>query len=100
MSRFAVICTAGVLSSNLLAGPASAQALQDHYWIEAAAFWPKIETTVNVSTPNGRVGTDIDLETDLNLKDRKALPAFLAGARLSERVTIIGEYYGLDRSGS
>jgi hypothetical protein len=100
MSRSSLIFTAGLLSSSLLAAPAAAQALQDRYWIEASAFWPDIETTVNVSTPNGRVGTDINLEADLNMKDRKTLPAFLAGTRLGDRVTIIGEYYGLDRSGS
>lgn len=95
-----VAFAAGLVSSALLAAPASAQALQDRYWVEASAFWPDIATTVNVSSRGGRVGTDIDLEDDLNMKDRKALPAFLAGARLGERFTIIGEYYGLDRNGS
>ena len=92
--------TTGLLASSLLAVPASAQALQSRYWVEASAFWPDIDTNVSVSTPGGRVGTDISLESDLNLRDRKTLPAFLAGARLWDRVTIIGEYYALNRSGS
>ena len=92
--------TTGLLASSLLVAPANAQALQSRYWLEASAYWPNIDTTVSVTGTGGRVGTNINLESDLNLRDRKALPAFLAGARLWDRVTIIGEYYALDRSGS
>lgn len=92
--------TTGLLASSLLIAPANAQALQSRYWLEASAYWPDIDTTVTVTGTGGRVGTDINLESDLNLRDRKALPAFLAGARLWDRVTIIGEYYALDRNGS
>jgi hypothetical protein len=92
--------TTGLLASSLLFVPANAQALQSRYWLEASAYWPNIDTTVRVTGTRGRVGTDINLESDLNLRDRKGLPAFLAGARIGDRVTIIGEYYALDRSGS
>lgn len=88
------------LAAGALAGPAAAQAMEDRYWFEAQLYWPDVDTTVSVSTPNGARGTKIDLESDLDLADRKSLPAFQAGARIGERWSIIGEYYGLDRSGS
>jgi hypothetical protein len=87
-------CWAGAASS------ACAQALEDRYWLEAQAYWPDVDTTVSVAGPNGVVGAKIDLESDLKLADRKSLPALVAGARIGDRWSIIGEYYGLDRNGS
>ena len=83
-----------------LASSAHAQTMDDRYWLEAQAFWPDIDTTVSVSGAGGLVGTKIDLESDLKLKDRKSLPAFFAGARFGDHWSIIGEYYALDRSAS
>jgi hypothetical protein len=83
-----------------LGSSANAQALEDHYWLEAQAYWPDIDTTVSVSSNNGAVGTEIDLESDLKLRDRKTLPAFFAGARIGDHWSIIGEYYALNRGGS
>ena len=102
MSRFpmSVALAAGALGALALTTPVRAQGLEDRYWFEAQAYWPDVDTTVSVAGPNGVVGTTIDLESDLDLSDRKTLPAFLAGARIGERWSLIGEYYGLDRSGS
>lgn len=83
-----------------LASPVHAQAVGDRYWLEAQAFWPDINTTVSVAGAGGIVGTKIDLESDLKLKDRKSLPAIYAGARFGDHWSIIGEYYALNRSGS
>jgi hypothetical protein len=82
------------------ASPAHAQNIDDRYWLEVQAFWPDIDTTVRVEGNGGLIGTEIDLESDLKLKDRKSLPAVFAGARIGERWSIIGEYYALDRSAS
>ena len=41
--------TTGLLASSLLVAPASAQALQSRYWLEASAYWPNIDTTVSVT---------------------------------------------------
>jgi hypothetical protein len=100
--------TCGFLTSGAAIGaifvasapPAHAQNIEDRYWLEVQAFWPDIDTTVRVAGNGGLVGTEIDLESDLKLKDRKSLPALLAGARLGERWSIIGEYYALDRGAS
>lgn len=79
---------------------ASAQALEDRYWFEASAFKPNIDTHVKISSKNGAIGTDIGLESDLNLADRETLPSFVAGARLGSRWAITGEYFSLDREGN
>ena len=90
----------GIIATSAVAASAQAQALDDRYWFEAQAYWPDVNTTVSVAGPNGVVGAKIDMESDLDLSDRKTLPAFQAGARFGERWSLIGEYYGLDRSGS
>jgi len=82
------------------ASSADAQALEDRYWVQVQAFWPDIDTTVEVSNTAGTRGTKIDLESDLKLSDRKSLPAIFAGARIGERWTVVGEYYALNRSAS
>jgi hypothetical protein len=79
---------------------ANAQQIDDRYWLELQAFWPDIDTSVAVSSADGTRGTSIDLESDLDLRDRKSLPAFYAGARIGDRWSIVGEYYALNRSGS
>jgi long-subunit fatty acid transport protein len=97
------VLTAGLAAGAALAALASsahAQTVQDRYWLQAQAFWPDIDTSVAVSSKNGAIGTKIDLESDLKLRDRKSLPAFYAGARFGDRWSIIGEYYALDRSAS
>jgi hypothetical protein len=83
-----------------MASSAHAQAVNDRYWLEVQAFWPDIDTSVAVAGNGGIVGTKIDLESDLKLKDRKSLPAVSGGARFGDRWSIIGEYYALNRSGS
>jgi hypothetical protein len=91
------ICAAALLA---LPGTGHAQTLDDKYWIEISGFWPDVDSQVkvaNVNHPN--IATDIDLESDLSLADRKVVPAVQAGVRLGHFV-IAGEYYSLHRSGS
>ncbi|TMJ19420.1 MAG: hypothetical protein E6G92_06460 [Alphaproteobacteria bacterium] len=81
------------------ASPAGAQALQDRFWLQASAYYPKIDTDVRLapaSNPDG--GTEIDLEGDFGLDDREILPAINAGARIGGRFSIIADYYRLDRN--
>ena len=81
------------------AAPASAQSFDDKFWIEAGFYWPKIDTTIQVSSvANSTIGTEVDFEDDLNLGEGEGLPSLTAGARLSKRFRIVGEYYSLGRS--
>jgi hypothetical protein len=92
----------GLSAAALIAVPGAAQAqtLDDKYWIEISGYWPDVDSHVqvaNVAHPN--IATDIDLESDLALADRKVVPAVQAGVQLGHFV-IAAEYYSLRRSGS
>ncbi len=98
MRRLAICCSLAMLGT---AAPAGAQALDDKYWLEVSAYWPDVDTKVSLSSrANSTIGTEIDLESDLALKDREALPAVFAGARIGSGLSIGAEYYALDRTGS
>jgi len=71
--------------------------LQDRWYLQLAAYWPKVETTARLdSTTLGR-GTELNFEDDLGLKDREVLGAILASVRLGERWKIEFEYFALNR---
>ena len=83
----------------LAAAPASAQNIDDNFWVTAEFYWPKVDSTVQISSVNNpTVGTEIDFEDDLNLDHGEALPSFEAGWRISNRIRLVGEYYKLGRS--
>lgn len=86
---------------TLLSAPAAAQDLSDRYWLEGSVYSPKVNTTVAVSSKSPvTIGTEIDLESDLDLANDKVLPAIFAGARVGGGFSIAAEYYALRRSGS
>lgn len=90
----AALAAAG--AASLAAAPASAQALDERFWLEGSGYFPGIETKMNVSRP-GQPGTDIDAESDLGMDDTDTLPAIYAGWRFSPRWIVTGEFYALDR---
>ena len=93
--------TVAALGAFVSATPAGAQALTDDFWLEAAAYWPDVDTEVQISSvDDNTIGTVIDLEQDLNLDERKFLPSVTAGARLGSGFSVIFDYYSLGRSGS
>lgn len=89
---------ASILGTIVLAAPASAQSLDDKFWIQGAGFLANVDTDARISpAANPTVGTQIDLEDDLGLDDNSLLPAIYAGARLGSGFVITGEYYSLGR---
>jgi hypothetical protein len=94
-SLIAMLATVAAVESS----PAAAQALDNNFWFEAEAYWPKVDTTVQVSSvTDNTTGTKIDFERDLNFDDSKALPAFSAGARITRNIRVVAEYYSLGRN--
>ena len=78
---------------------ARAQALDDRFWAEASLFWSSVDSEIrldNLTTANP--GTDIDMESDLELDDSETLPAFTVGARLGSGFSLSAEYFAIDRS--
>jgi hypothetical protein len=79
---------------------AHAQRADDSTWIRAGAYFPDIDTEVSIALPGQEdFATLIDLESDLDLSDRDALPAFSAGTRISQHWRVEGEFFKLSRSG-
>ena len=93
-----VLGTAAILGLVALAAPASAQTLDDRFWIQGTGFLANVDTDVRIgSTANPNSGTQIDLEDDLGLDDSSLLPAIYAGARLGGGFVVTAEYYSLGR---
>lgn len=90
--------TASIWGAAVLAAPASAQAIDDDFWITGSGFLANVDTKVRstlATNPNG--GTEIDLEDDLGLDDSELLPAIYAGAKLGGGFVVTAEYYSLSR---
>ena len=55
-SLFALLLTGAAFH----AVPAAAQGMDDNYWLEAAAYWPRVDTTLQLnSTANNTIGTEV-----------------------------------------
>src|SRR5262245_1800910 len=52
-------------------------ALTDRYSLQIGAYAPNADTTASLNGTGGRIGTSVSFEDDLNLKDRKTVPAIL-----------------------
>jgi hypothetical protein len=70
------------------------------FFLMAGGFWPDIDTTIRADGNGGRIGTQLDFESDLGLDDRDALPTAGAGMRLGGRHYIDVLYFKLARDGS
>ena len=90
----------------LVSSPAAAQqsgvhpALQDRFTIQIGAYAPQVDTTAFLNSSALARGTSISFEEDLNLTDRKTVPAILGSLRLGERWRIEAEYFTLHRGGA
>lgn len=77
-----------------------AQTLDDDYWINVQAYYPKVDTNAQVTANTEQtIGTDIDFEKDLELDNREILPAVSAGARFGHFI-VAADFFKLKRSGS
>jgi hypothetical protein len=81
-----------------LSATASAEAPQDRFWAGLEYFYPTITSTAKIdATVTSRPGTEIRLEDDLDLDDRKGTPYLNLGARIGDSWRIEFEYYALKR---
>ncbi|MBT0669512.1 outer membrane beta-barrel protein [Novosphingobium profundi] len=79
--------------------PARAQTLDDNYWINVQAFYPRVDTQVRVTAKTEtQIGTNIDLEKDLDLDRENVVPAVSIGSRFGH-VVVGADYFRLKRSG-
>jgi hypothetical protein len=100
-----LITSASVLVLWCATSPAFAQPeggrLNQRGWIQLGAFRPNIDSQIRYDKPSiGLTGTDLHLENELGLADRKTLPTLLLGARLGERWRMEFEHFSLKRNAS
>lgn len=90
---------AGVVALAL-AGPASAQRLQDNWIIQGSIFFPKVDSSLRVDASDGTIGTDVDFEEDLKLDRHATLGAVMAEWRPGDDWLFNFEYYEVGRKTS
>lgn len=96
--KAAVLASIGIGCGS---GAALAAMPDDAYWFELNYFYPTIKSTARIDAKaTARPGTELTLEDDLDLTDRKGTPYVAMGMRLGERWRMEFEYYVLDRSGT
>ncbi len=82
----------------------TSQAYAQHFdrdaWLLVSAFRPTIDSKVRIDGSLPGSGTQVDLESDLGLPDKKTLPSALFGWRFSQSFRLEVEYLSLKRSGT
>lgn len=92
--------TFGIGGALLATSPALAQSSTDNTWIRVGAFLPNVDTQVSIARAGQENFTTlIDLESDLELSKREALPDLSIGTRLGRKWRIEGEVFTLQRKG-
>jgi len=74
--------------------------LTDRFTFQIGAYAPQADTTAFLNSSTLARGTSINFEDDLNLTDRKTVPAILGSWRFAEKWRLEGEYFSLHRSGA
>ncbi|MCJ2178375.1 autotransporter outer membrane beta-barrel domain-containing protein [Novosphingobium album (ex Hu et al. 2023)] len=99
--RIASVASAAAVAAALSCpAPVRAQTLDDDYWLNVQAYYPRVDTNARVTAKTEQaIGTDIDFEKDLKLDNRDVLPAVSAGARFGH-VVVAADFFKLKRSGS
>lgn len=93
------------LAGSMIAAPLLAQqagwtthpVLQDRWTFHLGVYSPKVNTTFRLNGTGGQLGTEVNAEEDLGLRERNDMPAFLASVRLGERWKLEFEYLSLER---
>lgn len=96
--RSCVLLVGLLLSSAALAQ--SEDPFHYRFSFNAAGFWPDVDTTVKANGNGGRVGTSIDFESDLGLRERDTLYAGGMTWNIARRHSLDLLYFELGRNGS
>lgn len=87
------VCLCGVSSAAWAADSSG-------WFVSLGAFDPKASTNIRLDAQNGVYGTDLHLESDLGLPDRRVVPQAMLGYRFTDRSSLEFNYFDLRRSGS
>lgn len=90
-----------ILLAVAVGAPAEANTGNDRGWIELGLYQPTVDSLVQIGNDQtGQSGTILDLESDLNLKRRKALPSMSAGLPITKSIDLVVDFYQLSRRNS
>lgn len=89
-----------VLAFALLANPAFADPWNAPVTLQAGAFQASAKTTMRVDSDIGDVGTQLDLERHLGVRDRRTVPHVELLWRFAPRHGIEGSWVALERNGT
>jgi hypothetical protein len=73
-------------------------ALRDKFYFALGAYFPRTTTSAELESATG-VGTNIDFENTLGMKESKTVPMGMARWRTGDRWRIEAEYFQLNRTG-
>src|SRR6185503_8157949 len=91
----------GMLACGVASGQQGVHpGLTDRFTIQIGAYAPQADTTAFLNSSTLARGTSISFEDDLNLTDRKTVPAILGSWRFGEKWRVEAEYFTLHRSGA
>jgi hypothetical protein len=89
-----------VACASLSTAAIAADPWDSPFTIQAGAFWAKANTHVRFDSDGGRLGTDVSLESDLGITDKKTTPDIEFLWRFNARHAVEGSYVSLHREGS
>ncbi len=100
ITRRVVATLCAITSVMGLTANAADESVWDRVSVSVAGFAPDINTSVRFDTPALQPGTELDLESDMNLSHSETLYQVLATVRLTDRISIDASYFQLARSGT
>lgn len=74
------------------------QYLEDKARVQLGGFRPKIDSGISIHGNNGRVGDDLDMESDLGMSDSKTSPWVGVSYLFADRHRVGLSYFGLNRT--
>jgi len=91
---FSLLACAGLTMPVMAADP-----WDSPFTIQAGAFWAQAKTSIRLDSNSGRLGTEVSLESDLNVSEKKTTPDIEFFWRFNPRHAMEFSYVSLHRSG-
>lgn len=97
-NKWLVLALLGCGSPLLAHAGGALQLLSDKTHLQVGGFRPDIDSGISIHGTNGRIGDDLDMESDLGMSDSKTSPWVGLSYRVADRHRIGISYFGLNRT--
>ncbi|MGH8396762.1 MAG: hypothetical protein ACRETA_00765 [Gammaproteobacteria bacterium] len=98
--RISVVFQSVCLVCLLADSPLLLAAEPSGWFVRLGVFNPKVSTNIRLDALNGQLGTNLHLESDLDLPERRTVPQGALGYRFTPRSSLEFGYFDLRRNGS